>query len=86
MGDVASDSDSDFDDIPDIGDFQGNNLVGDAATLQPAMGGGGGGGFGGNSSNILRTRTYDMSITYDKYYQTPRVWLFGYDEVCPEFD
>jgi len=30
--------------------------------------------------NILRTRTYDLSITYDKYYQTPRVWLFGYDE------
>ncbi|KAG6583157.1 Autophagocytosis associated protein [Phytophthora cinnamomi] len=29
---------------------------------------------------ILRTRTYDLSITYDKYYQTPRVWLFGYDE------
>merc|ERR1711916_83431 len=28
---------------------------------------------------ILRTRTYDISITYDKYYQTPRVWLFGYD-------
>ncbi|KQJ97797.1 autophagy-related protein 3 [Brachypodium distachyon] len=30
--------------------------------------------------NILRTRTYDVSITYDKYYQTPRVWLTGYDE------
>lgn len=29
---------------------------------------------------ILYTRTYDLSITYDKYYQTPRVWLFGYDE------
>ncbi|RLN13948.1 hypothetical protein BBJ28_00024318 [Nothophytophthora sp. Chile5] len=29
---------------------------------------------------ILHTRTYDLSITYDKYYQTPRVWLFGYDE------
>lgn len=28
---------------------------------------------------ILRTRTYDLSITYDKYYQTPRVWLFSYD-------
>jgi len=26
-------------------------------------------------------RTYDVSITYDKYYQTPRVWLCGYDEV-----
>lgn len=30
---------------------------------------------------ILQTRTYDLNITYDKYYQTPRMWLFGYDEV-----
>mmetsp|Transcript_35911 Transcript_35911/g.49840 ORF Transcript_35911/g.49840 Transcript_35911/m.49840 type:complete len:310 (-) Transcript_35911:265-1194(-) len=30
--------------------------------------------------HIMRTRTYDLSITYDKYYQTPRVWLYGYDE------
>lgn len=29
---------------------------------------------------ILRTRTYDLSITYDKYYQTPRLLLVGYDE------
>jgi len=29
---------------------------------------------------ILSTRTYDLNITYDKYYQTPRLWLFGYDE------
>lgn len=29
---------------------------------------------------ILKTRTYDISITYDKFYQTPRVWLFGYNE------
>ena len=27
-----------------------------------------------------RTRTYDLSITWDKYYQTPRLWLFGYNE------
>ncbi|KAH9647810.1 Autophagy-related protein 3 [Citrus sinensis] len=33
-----------------------------------------------DDDNILRTRTYDISITYDKYYQTPRVWLTGYDE------
>ena len=34
-----------------------------------------------------RTRTYDLSITYDKYYQTPRLWqacdieimMAGYD-------
>lgn len=32
--------------------------------------------------NLLQVRTYDVMITYDKYYQTPRVWLLGYDEVC----
>ncbi|KAI9222017.1 autophagocytosis associated protein [Blastocladiella britannica] len=32
------------------------------------------------SSSIVRTRTYDLSITYDKYYQTPRLSLLGYDE------
>jgi len=29
---------------------------------------------------ILSTRTYDLNITYDKFYQTPRLWLTGYDE------
>jgi len=33
-----------------------------------------------NTSNVVKTRTYDISITYDQYHQTPRVWLFGYDE------
>lgn len=32
------------------------------------------------NSNVMRTRTYDIHITYDRWYQTPRVWLFGYDE------
>jgi ubiquitin-like-conjugating enzyme ATG3 len=32
------------------------------------------------TDNIVRTRTYDLYITYDKYYQTPRLWLAGYDE------
>ena len=31
-----------------------------------------------DSSNIMKVRTYDLSITYDKYYQTPRVWIIGY--------
>nr|CAH7736299.1 unnamed protein product [Callosobruchus chinensis] len=26
------------------------------------------------------SRTYDLHITYDKYYQTPRLWLTGYNE------
>ncbi|XP_063614541.1 ubiquitin-like-conjugating enzyme ATG3 [Penaeus indicus] len=38
----------------------------------------------GNSTSdggeVLQTRTYDLHITYDKYYQTPRLWLTGYDE------
>lgn len=29
---------------------------------------------------LVRTRTYDLSITYDKYYRTPRVFLFGYNK------
>lgn len=31
-------------------------------------------------SAILKTRRYDLTITYDKYYQSPRMWLFGFDE------
>ncbi|XP_017486182.1 PREDICTED: ubiquitin-like-conjugating enzyme ATG3 [Rhagoletis zephyria] len=31
-------------------------------------------------SGVVKTRTYDLYITYDKYYQTPRLWLVGYDE------
>ena len=34
----------------------------------------------GGAEHIVRTRTYDLSITYDKYYQCARVWLFGYSE------
>lgn len=29
---------------------------------------------------VHKVRTYDLSITYDFYYQTPRLWLLGYDE------
>jgi len=30
-----------------------------------------------SNDNTLSVRTYDLSITYDKYYQTPRVWMVG---------
>eukprot|EP01119_Soliformovum_irregulare_P006002 TRINITY_DN1774_c0_g1_i1.p2 TRINITY_DN1774_c0_g1~~TRINITY_DN1774_c0_g1_i1.p2 ORF type:complete len:279 (-),score=70.81 TRINITY_DN1774_c0_g1_i1:89-925(-) len=33
-----------------------------------------------SSANIQKTRSYDISICYDQYHKTPRVWLFGYDE------
>ncbi|KAJ6849615.1 autophagy-related protein 3 [Iris pallida] len=65
-------------DIPDMAEYEDSeNLVEmDPATLQSTY-------FVAHEpedDNILRTRTYDISITYDKYYQTPRVWLTGYDE------
>ena len=33
-----------------------------------------------SSRKQMALRTYDCMITYDKYYQTPRMWLLGYDE------
>lgn len=29
---------------------------------------------------FIPTRTYDLNITYDNYYRTPRLWLIGYNE------
>jgi len=68
----------DEEEIPDMAEYEepDNAVDIDAATLQPSY-------MVANEpddDNILRTRTYDVSITYDKYYQTPRVWLTGYDE------
>lgn len=66
------------DDIPDMEEFEepDNLIETDPATLQPTYLV----AHEPDDDNILRTRTYDVSITYDKYYQTPRVWLTGYDE------
>ena len=59
----------------------------DATTSQAAPSGSAGGAKVGGvttentpSSNLVRARRYDVSITYDNYYRTPRFWLFGYDE------
>eukprot|EP01113_Clastostelium_recurvatum_P012820 TRINITY_DN1668_c0_g1_i1.p1 TRINITY_DN1668_c0_g1~~TRINITY_DN1668_c0_g1_i1.p1 ORF type:complete len:324 (+),score=95.99 TRINITY_DN1668_c0_g1_i1:34-1005(+) len=73
------DDDDDDGDIPDMDTFAGDDNVvleeEDPAALpkEPVA-------PSHTEDNILRTRTYDLSITYDKYYQTPKVWLFGYDE------
>ncbi|KXS17138.1 hypothetical protein M427DRAFT_68569 [Gonapodya prolifera JEL478] len=66
------------DEIPDIeeeleGEFgTGLDQPADAGTLSAQSA-----GFE-NSSNIIKTRTYDMSISYDNYYKTPRVFLAGF--------
>uniref|UniRef100_A0A0N5AR04 Autophagy-related protein 3 n=1 Tax=Syphacia muris TaxID=451379 RepID=A0A0N5AR04_9BILA len=33
-----------------------------------------------SEDSVLKTRTYNLHITYDKYYQVPRFWLSGYNE------
>ena len=30
-----------------------------------------------NNCKLLQARRYDVSITYDNYYRTPRIWMFG---------
>ncbi|XP_058744275.1 autophagy-related protein 3 [Vicia villosa] len=64
----------DDEDIPDMAEFTeyDNIIETDPSTYLVA--------HEPDDDNILRTRTYDISISYDKYYQTPRVWLTGYDE------
>jgi len=74
----AAGGDSDSDDIPDMADFEEEEEEEDQAAAAPAPVAPGSDPAG--DDGILRTRTYDLSITYDKYYQTPRFWLVGYAE------
>ncbi|KAJ2910796.1 E2-like enzyme [Coemansia aciculifera] len=85
--DEIEDIPSDLDEIPDIDDeLEGFDAAEEdedpsaAAAAAAAPTTSATAGNGDDEDKILRTRTYDISITYDKYYQTPRVWLFGYDE------
>ncbi len=32
------------------------------------------------ANNVMKIRRYDVSISYDNYYRTPRIWLYGFDE------
>jgi len=63
----------------EIEDEDPNAIQTPAATVQQPVAAAAA-GVESNESNIVQTRTYDLSITYDKYYQVPRMWLFGYDE------
>uniref|UniRef100_H2ZGC0 Ubiquitin-like-conjugating enzyme ATG3 n=1 Tax=Ciona savignyi TaxID=51511 RepID=H2ZGC0_CIOSA len=75
------DDDDDDDDALDMEDYAEMLDADDKATVdlvavkkaQAAPGNNEDGG-------IIQTRTYDLHITYDKYYQTPRLWLSGYNE------
>lgn len=89
--DDDDDEDEDEDDDEEAGDMEAfeesgmleqedpSTLVMPAASSAVCTSANGSGGPG-DVSDILQTRTYDLHITYDKYYQTPRLWLTGYDE------
>ena len=64
--------DNGIEDIPDLESFKDEDNV--INPIDPSE------YIDEGSGNILPTRTYDLYITYDKYYQTPRLWLAGYDE------
>lgn len=81
-GTHASASTPNIDEIPDIEDDDDDDFGGagvtepeDEAAVQARVAPGS--AQGGTSSATLAVRTYDCYITYDKYYQVPRMWLSG---------
>ncbi|XP_063718113.1 ubiquitin-like-conjugating enzyme ATG3 [Symsagittifera roscoffensis] len=68
------------DDDPNLGPSAGKGDEGSAADGEGEGKEKSGGSGEGTGADIVTTRTYDLMITYDRYYQTPRLWLCGYDE------
>jgi ubiquitin-like-conjugating enzyme ATG3 len=73
---LVDDSDSDDDGpIADFEDFKKDTIEeDDPATLPPKE------VTTTKSTGVIKARSYDLNITYDNFYNTPRLWLFGYDE------
>jgi ubiquitin-like-conjugating enzyme ATG3 len=66
----------DNDEYADMAEFEDDNIMEDDAAVTTGnltMSG------ETNGDNIMKVRTYDLSMTYDNYYRTPRVWMMGYD-------
>ena len=62
-------ADKPSEEVKDIGDLENEENVFEVVKPTEVKG-----------MEMISTRTYDISITYDFYYQTPRLWLFGYNE------
>ncbi|KAL0956765.1 hypothetical protein HGRIS_002885 [Hohenbuehelia grisea] len=83
-GAAAAAETPDLDDIPDM-EEEDLEEADDEATAAPKTAAAPSGVIDASevevaNGNLLQVRTYDVMITYDKYYQTPRIWLIGYDE------
>lgn len=82
-GNNANDSTPNLDDIPDMEEDELEEADEATATTKPAVvqpSPTAGNAVPASNPNLLQVRTYDVMISYDKYYQTPRLWLIGYDE------
>jgi len=81
---TKNDDDDDDDEYGDMDDYEDEDILvdDDAAALPSASSSTANNNAESNSSSsaIVKTRTYDLSITYDKYYQVPRVWMVGRNE------
>jgi len=62
------------DEYADMEEFEDENVMEDEAATTTA----GSSEKFNEDDNLVKVRTYDLSLTYDKYYQTPRVWMMGY--------
>ena len=83
---VVEDEDNNNDEYADMADFEDDDVMEDEAAAVATSSSSAAKTGSANllpptsvsNNNILKVRSYDVSITYDKYYQTPRVWLSGY--------
>lgn len=71
---TAAAAEEEDDEYADMADFEDDNIIEDEAAVATTP-------KDDDDGNLLKVRTYDLSITYDKYYQTPRVWMMGYTAV-----
>mmetsp|Transcript_41708 Transcript_41708/g.75100 ORF Transcript_41708/g.75100 Transcript_41708/m.75100 type:complete len:351 (-) Transcript_41708:333-1385(-) len=77
-GATAAADGEDDDEYADMADFEDDDVMADEAAVTAAPSVPSTTDAANENENILKVRSYDISITYDKYYQTPRVWLMGY--------
>jgi ubiquitin-like-conjugating enzyme ATG3 len=73
---AANDGDED-DEYAEMADYEDDNVIMDHDTAGAVSSARKDGNASERNSAIRKVRTYDLSITYDKYYQTPRVWMVG---------
>jgi len=63
-----------YDDVDEYADMEDESMALDAATETGTT------GSSTKPTGILPARRYNCSITYDKFYRTPRIWLEGMTE------